>query len=77
MLFPLAQKIAKIERKNDIRIPLIIEHLILCRKSYESIKYIRYERRKGILLSGRRLLEIKRLLKTSLTSMEKRKKRIE
>jgi len=77
IISPLGSEITALNLKNDQRIHLILEDYITCRKSYESISRLRYERRKNVLISGRRLLQIKRLLKESLNSSVDRIKRIE
>ena len=77
VVFPLGREISSLKIHNDFRIHEIIEEFLTCRKAFESISRIRYERRRSILNSGRRLLEIKRLLKESLDSIVIRKKRFE
>lgn len=77
VISPLGREISLLKVHNDFRIHEIIEDFITCRKAFESINRIRYERRKNILISGRRLLQIKRLLRESLNSTIVRKKRIE
>lgn len=57
---------------SDNRIPELLEILIANKQAYESLKSIRYNRRKSLLLSGRRLLSIRKLLHDSMTSFEYR-----
>jgi len=77
LILPLIQDIIKSRNKQDIRIHVILDNLILCRKAYEMISELRYQRRRSVLLSGRNLSGIKSLLSESLDSLTKRKKRIE
>jgi hypothetical protein len=77
VIFPLGKEISLLKIHNDIRIHEIIGEFLTCRKAFESIQRLRYERRRNVLISGRRLLQIKRLLRESLNSIIVRKKRIE
>lgn len=77
IIVPFMNEIVAYKNSNDQRILPVIENLMECRKSYEQTKALRYQRRKNILSSGRRLIKIKQLLNESISSIEKRKKRIE
>lgn len=76
-IFPFMNEILTYKNRNDQRILPILENLMECRKVYEQAKALRYQRRKSLLNSGRRLIRIKQLLEISMNSIEKRKKRIE
>lgn len=60
--------------QRDPRVPELLEILIKIKKAYQSSKNFKYQRRKSLLISGRRLLNIKRLLQQSMKSIEARKK---
>tara|TARA_R110002073_G_scaffold101840_1_gene231328 strand:+ start:77 stop:952 length:876 start_codon:yes stop_codon:yes gene_type:complete len=77
IIIPFMNEIVAYKNSDDQRILPVIENLMECRKSYEQTKALRYQRRKNILSSGRRLIKIKQLLNESINSMERRKKRIE
>ncbi|WP_440121319.1 hypothetical protein [Tenacibaculum sp. Ill] len=77
IIIPFMDEMIAYKNSDDQRILPVIENLMECRKSYEQTKGLRYQRRKNILSSGRRLIQIKQLLNESMSSIEKREKRIE
>jgi hypothetical protein len=77
IIFPFMNELVAYKNSDDQRVLPILNNLMECRKSYEQTKELRYLRRKNLIDSGRRLIKIKQLLSESMTSMEKRKKRIE
>jgi hypothetical protein len=56
--------------KPDPRIPELLDILISNKQAYESLVNFRYERRKSLIFTGRRLLKIKQLLQSSMKSIE-------
>lgn len=76
-ILPFRNEISAYENLNDQRLIPIVENLMNCYGSYSQTKALRHQRRRSILFSGRRLIQIKQLLKSSMNSIEKRKKRIE
>lgn len=56
---------------SDHRIPDLLDILMSGKQAYQSMKYIRYERRKALLFAGRNLLAVKKLLQDSMNSFEK------
>lgn len=76
IIVPFTNEIIAYKNSDDQRVLPVIENLMECRKSYEQTKALRYQRRKNILCSGKRLIKIKQLLNESINSMEKRKRRI-
>lgn len=76
IIIPFTNDLISYKNSDDQRVLPILNNLIECRKSYEQTKELRYLRRKNLLNSGRRLIKIKQLLKESVESIEKRKKRI-
>ncbi|WP_158837755.1 hypothetical protein [Polaribacter sp. L3A8] len=74
-ILPLKKDILVYKNLNDERILPIIDNIIECQNSYQQTKNLRYQRRKNLLFSGRRLISVKHILKKSLESIEKRKKK--
>lgn len=70
---PIIDQIPNFE-KNDPKVPELLAILQLSKKAYESLKNHKNERRYSLIISGRRLLTIKRLLQESMKSIETRKK---
>lgn len=54
----------------DHRIPDLLDILMSGKQAYQSMRYIRYERRKSLLFAGRNLLSVKKLLQDSMNSFE-------
>ena len=77
VICPLRSHIYGIENKKDARILPILENLMICEKAFQQVKILRFNRRKSLLIAGRRLNQVKLLLKHSLENIEERKKRLE
>ncbi|THF53362.1 hypothetical protein E6C50_03935 [Flavobacterium supellecticarium] len=56
--------------KSDPRVTELLDILISNKQAYESLVYFRYERRKSLIFTGRQLLSTKRLLQSSMKSIE-------
>ncbi len=73
LILPMQNEIINLKMDIDSRAELVIKEVLNCKKVYVQIKTIRYHRRKDILLAGRRLLQIKGLLKESCNEIKSSK----
>lgn len=76
LILPMQNDIIALKGDIDSRAELIIKEVLNLKKAYIQIHTIRYHRRKDILITGRRLLEIKRLLRKSSDKIKNSKPRV-
>lgn len=77
LILPMQNEIIALKSDVDDRANLIIKVVLNCKKAYVQMQSIRYHRRRDILLAGRRLLEIKELLKNSCSIIKSSKVRLD
>lgn len=76
LIKPLKNYLKENKQSNDMRLLMISNPIMNIQKAYTEISNLRYEKRKRILISGRRLLKIKRLINQSIQRTKLRNKKL-